>query len=152
MSCLYCQNHQISQGRPESRTDEMGFNRLAEKLLHKGYEVHGLIRRASTFNTHRLEHLYRDTHNGEDVKLYLHYGDLTSSDSLERIIHDVQPEEVYHLAAQSHVRVSFDLPDLFFIHIAAWKCLGTDVHHIYECWIESGGLYEVSPHLTFTKQ
>jgi len=83
---------------------------LAEMLLHKGYEVHGLIRRASTFNTGRLDHLYRDPHNGEDVKLYLHYGDLSSSDSLEKVIHDVGPDEVYHLAAQSHVRVSFDLP------------------------------------------
>ncbi len=84
---------------------------LAEMLLHKGYEVHGVIRRASTFNTRRLDHLYRDPHNGEEVKLYLHYGDLSSSDSLERVIHDVQPDEVYHLAAQSHVRVSFDLPE-----------------------------------------
>jgi len=83
---------------------------LAEMLLHKGYEVHGVIRRASTFNTLRLDHLYRDPHNGEDVKLYLHYGDLSSSDSLEKVIHDVGPDEVYHLAAQSHVRVSFDLP------------------------------------------
>ena len=84
---------------------------LAEMLLHKGYEVHGVIRRASTFNTNRLDHLYRDPHNGEEVKLYLHYGDLSSSDSLERVVHDVQPDEVYHLAAQSHVRVSFDLPE-----------------------------------------
>ena len=84
---------------------------LAEMLLHKGYEVHGVIRRASTFNTGRLDHLYRDPHNGEEVKLYLHYGDLSSSDSLERVIHEVQPDEVYHLAAQSHVRVSFDMPE-----------------------------------------
>lgn len=84
---------------------------LAEMLLHKGYEVHGVIRRASTFNTCRLDHLYHDPHNGEEVKLYLHYGDLSSSDSLERVIHDVHPDEVYHLAAQSHVRVSFDLPE-----------------------------------------
>lgn len=84
---------------------------LAEMLLHKGYEVHGVIRRASTFNTRRLDHLYKDPHNGEKVKLYLHYGDLSSSDSLERIVHLVQPDEVYHLAAQSHVRVSFDMPE-----------------------------------------
>ena len=84
---------------------------LAEMLLHKGYEVHGVIRRASTFNTRRLDHLYRDPHNGEKVQLFLHYGDLSSSDSLERVIHDVHPEEVYHLAAQSHVRVSFDMPE-----------------------------------------
>ena len=64
---------------------------LAEMLLHKGYEVHGVIRRASTFNTRRLDHIYKDPHNGEKVKLYLHYGDLSSSDSLERVIHDVQP-------------------------------------------------------------
>ncbi|MFO7944166.1 MAG: GDP-mannose 4,6-dehydratase [Anaerolineales bacterium] len=84
---------------------------LAELLLHKGYEVHGVIRRASTFNTRRIDHLYRDPHNGEDVRLYLHYGDLASSDSLERVIHDVVPEEVYNLGAQSHVRVSFDMPE-----------------------------------------
>ena len=84
---------------------------LTEMLLHKGYEVHGIIRRSSTFNTNRLDHIYRDPHNGEGVKLYLHYGDLASSDSLERVIHKVQPDEVYHLAAQSHVRVSFDLPE-----------------------------------------
>jgi len=84
---------------------------MAEMLLHKGYEVHGVIRRASTFNTRRLDHLYRDPHNGEKVHLFLHYGDLSSSDSLERVIHDVQPDEVYHLAAQSHVRVSFDMPE-----------------------------------------
>jgi len=84
---------------------------LAEMLLHKGYEVHGVIRRASTFNTRRLDHLYRDPHNGEKVQLFLHYGDLSSSDSLERVVHDVNPDEVYHLAAQSHVRVSFDMPE-----------------------------------------
>ena len=84
---------------------------LAELLLHKGYEVHGIIRRASTFNTRRIDHLYRDPHNGEDVRLHLHYGDLASSDSLERVIHDVVPDEVYNLGAQSHVRVSFDMPE-----------------------------------------
>ena len=83
---------------------------LAELLLHKGYEVHGVIRRASTFNTLRLDHLNHDPHDGEQVKLFLHYGDLSSSDSLERVIHEVHPDEVYHLAAQSHVRVSFDMP------------------------------------------
>lgn len=85
---------------------------LAELLLSKGYEVHGLIRRASTFNTRRIDHIYHDPHNnGEDVKLYLHYGDVTSPDSLLDIIYNVRPEEVYHLAAQSHVRVSFDMPE-----------------------------------------
>lgn len=84
---------------------------LTELLLAKGYEVHGIIRRASTFNTRRLDHLYRDPHNGEQVRLYLHYGDIGSSGNLSDIIRDVQPDEIYHLAAQSHVRVSFDLPD-----------------------------------------
>jgi GDPmannose 4,6-dehydratase len=84
---------------------------LAELLLSKGYEVHGLIRRASTFNTQRIDHLYRDPHNGIDVRLYLHYGDVTSAGSLLDIIYNVQPHEIYHLAAQSHVRVSFDLPE-----------------------------------------
>jgi GDPmannose 4,6-dehydratase len=84
---------------------------LAELLLSKNYEVHGLIRRASTFNTRRIDHIYRDPHNGKKVKLYLHYGDISSSGSLLDAIYDVQPEEIYHLAAQSHVRVSFDMPE-----------------------------------------
>ncbi|MCS6907494.1 MAG: GDP-mannose 4,6-dehydratase [Anaerolineales bacterium] len=84
---------------------------LAELLLSKGYEVHGLIRRASTFNTYRIDHLYRDPHNGEQVKLYLHYGDLANTGNLVDLIYDIRPDEVYHLAAQSHVRVSFDLPE-----------------------------------------
>ena len=84
---------------------------LAELLLYKGYEVHGVIRRSSTFNTRRLDHIYRDPHNGEDVRLFLHYGDLASSDSLESVIHEVHPDEVYNLGAQSHVRVSFDMPE-----------------------------------------
>ena len=84
---------------------------LAEFLLAKGYEVHGIIRRASSFNTRRLDHIYRDPHNGEDVRLYLHYGDIGSSGNLADIIRQVGPDEIYHLAAQSHVRVSFDLPD-----------------------------------------
>jgi GDPmannose 4,6-dehydratase len=84
---------------------------LAELLLSKGYEVHGLIRRASTFNTQRIDHLYHDPHNGEKVKLYLHYGDMANTGNLVDLIYSVQPEEVYHLAAQSHVRVSFDLPE-----------------------------------------
>jgi GDPmannose 4,6-dehydratase len=84
---------------------------LAELLLSKNYKVHGLIRRISTFNTRRIDHLYQDPHNGEDVHLYLHYGDLATSGSMLDIIYNVQPDEIYHLAAQSHVRVSFDLPD-----------------------------------------
>lgn len=85
---------------------------LAELLLSKGYEVHGLIRRASTFNTRRIDHIYHDPHgNGDPVNLYLHYGDITASDTLLDIIYNVRPEEIYHLAAQSHVRVSFDMPE-----------------------------------------
>ena len=84
---------------------------LAELLLHKGYEVHGIIRRASTFNTHRIDHIYRDPHNGEAVKLYLHYGDIAVAETLQHIIYEIKPDEIYHLAAQSHVRVSFDMPE-----------------------------------------
>ena len=84
---------------------------LAELLLSKGYEVHGIIRRSSTFNTNRVDHIYRDPHNGDKAKMRLHYGDLSSSDSLQNIIVDVQPDEIYNLAAQSHVRVSFDMPE-----------------------------------------
>ena len=83
---------------------------LAELLLSKGYEVHGLMRRASTFNTHRIDHLYRDPHL-PDTRLFLHYGDLSDSSLLTNIIYSVQPEEIYHLGAQSHVRVSFDMPE-----------------------------------------
>ncbi|HEY5996884.1 MAG TPA: GDP-mannose 4,6-dehydratase, partial [Candidatus Deferrimicrobiaceae bacterium] len=83
---------------------------LAEFLLSKGYEVHGIIRRASTFNTSRLDHFYVDPHI-EDARLFLHYGDLTESGQLTNLIYNVQPEEIYHLGAQSHVRVSFDIPE-----------------------------------------
>jgi len=83
---------------------------LAELLLSKGYEVHGIIRRASTFNTRRLEHIYEDPHH-PDVKLRLHYGDLSSGDQLAHLIYNVAPAEVYHLAAQSHVKVSFEIPE-----------------------------------------
>lgn len=83
---------------------------LAELLLAKGYEVHGVIRRASTFNTDRIDHIYQDPH-GEEVRLRLHYGDLSTSDQLTNLIYNVQPEEIYHLGAQSHVRVSFDVPE-----------------------------------------
>lgn len=83
---------------------------LAELLLAKGYEVHGIIRRASTFNTGRIDHLYQDQHiNG--VRLFLHYGDIADSTNLIKLLYRIQPEEVYHLAAQSHVRVSFDIPE-----------------------------------------
>lgn len=83
---------------------------LAEFLLSKGYEVHGLIRRASTFNTGRIDHLYKDPHV-HGVNLFLHYGDLADSGQLMEIIFNVQPDEIYNLAAQSHVRVSFDLAE-----------------------------------------
>jgi GDPmannose 4,6-dehydratase len=83
---------------------------LAELLLEKGYEVHGLIRRASTFNTGRVEHLYTDPHE-EGARFFLHYGDLTDGSRLVTLLQKIQPDEVYHLAAQSHVRVSFDEPE-----------------------------------------
>ncbi len=83
---------------------------LAELLLSKGYEVHGIIRRASTFNTGRLEPIYADPHAGKS-RLFLHYGDLSDASALARLIGRIQPEEVYNLAAQSHVRVSFDSPE-----------------------------------------
>ena len=83
---------------------------LADLLLAKGYEVHGIIRRASSFNTGRIDHLYTDPHvNG--VKMFLHYGDLSDSVNLVKLLYDLKPDEVYHLAAQSHVRVSFDIPE-----------------------------------------
>ena len=83
---------------------------LAELLLDKGYEVHGLIRRASTFNTGRIEHLYKDPHDPE-ARLFLHYGDLTDGSRLVTLLGSIQPDEVYNLAAQSHVRVTFDEPE-----------------------------------------
>jgi GDPmannose 4,6-dehydratase len=83
---------------------------LAEFLLAKGYEVHGLIRRASTFNTSRISHLYQDLHE-TDTKLFLHYGDLSDGSRLANLIAKIEPDEIYNLAAQSHVRVSFDAPE-----------------------------------------
>ena len=83
---------------------------LAELLLEKGYEVHGIIRRASTFNTDRIDHLYEDPHiNGK--KLFLHYGDLADGVQMVKLLYNLQPDEIYHLGAQSHVRVSFDVPE-----------------------------------------
>src|SRR5574344_3139661 len=87
---------------------------LAEFLLEKGYEVHGIIRRSSSFNTGRIEHLYideliEDMH--KERKVYLHYGDLTDSESMIRLIREIQPDEIYNLAAQSHVQVSFEVPE-----------------------------------------
>lgn len=83
---------------------------LAELLLEKGYEVHGIIRRASTFNTHRIDHLYKDRHN-KDVRMFLHYGDMTDSSNLNRLLEKIEPDEIYNLAAQSHVKVSFEVPE-----------------------------------------
>jgi GDPmannose 4,6-dehydratase len=82
---------------------------LAELLLSKGYEVHGIIRRASTFNTERIDPIYQDRHES-GARMFLHYGDLTDANGLSRLIRTIKPTEVYNLAAQSHVRVSFDQP------------------------------------------
>lgn len=85
---------------------------LCEFLLSKGYEVHGIIRRSSTFNTRRIDHLYKDPHvNGTILHFYLHYGDLSSTDCFLEILNNVKPDEIYNLAAQSHVRASFDMPE-----------------------------------------
>ena len=83
---------------------------LAEQLLAKGYEVHGLVRRSSSFNTERIDPLYRDPHE-QGVKLFLHHGDLSESSRLVRLVYELDPHEVYHLGSQSHVRVSFDIPE-----------------------------------------
>ncbi|ABB31722.1 GDP-mannose 4,6-dehydratase [Geobacter metallireducens RCH3] len=83
---------------------------LAELLLQKGYEVHGMIRRSSSFNTGRINHIYRDPHE-KDVRLFLHYGDLNDASSINTLLRIVQPDEIYNLGAQSHVRVSFDVPE-----------------------------------------
>jgi len=93
---------------------------LAELLLKKGYEVHGLKRRSSLINTARIDHLYRDLH-GQNIRFILHYGDLTDSTNLIRLIQEIQPDEIYNLAAQSHVRVSFELP----LYTAEVDALGT---------------------------
>ena len=83
---------------------------LAELLLSKGYEVHGIIRRSSTFNTSRIDHIFVDLHD-PNARLFLHYGDLSDSEQISNIIYNVKPDEIYHLGAQSHVRVSFDMPE-----------------------------------------
>jgi GDPmannose 4,6-dehydratase len=93
---------------------------LSELLIAKGYEVHGIVRRSSSFNTERIDHLYRDPHEG-DVQLRLHYGDLNDASSLQSIISEVKPDEIYNLGAQSHVRVSFDIPE----YTAEVTALGT---------------------------
>jgi len=86
---------------------------LAELLLEKGYEVHGIIRRSSSFNTDRLEHIYHDPHE-QGVRLFNHYGDLADATALIKLLYELQPDEVYHLGAQSHVRVSFEIPEYTF--------------------------------------
>ena len=83
---------------------------LAELLLKKGYEVHGMIRRSSSFNTGRIDHIYQDPHE-TGVRLLLHYGDLNDASSLNKVLRDVRPDEIYNLGAQSHVNVSFDIPE-----------------------------------------
>ena len=83
---------------------------LAELLVEKNYEVHGMIRRASSFNRERIEHIYKDPY-GKQLSFFLHYGDLTDSSNLNRMLERVQPDEIYNLAAQSHVKVSFDVPE-----------------------------------------
>src|SRR4051812_2713601 len=83
---------------------------LAEFLLAKDYEVHGLIRRSSTFNTDRINHIYQDPHE-KSARLFLHYGDLADASNLNRLLRKIRPDEIYHLGAQSHVRVSFDMPE-----------------------------------------
>ena len=103
---------------------------LAEFLLNKGYIVHGIKRRSSSFNTARIDHLYRDPHT-EGVRFFLHHGDLTDSTNLIRIIQQTQPDEIYNLAAQSHVAVSFELPEYFDainkdvqVYVSSYKCFG----------------------------
>lgn len=93
---------------------------LAELLLEKGYEVHGLKRRASSFNTSRIDHIYEDSHHA-GRRLFLHYGDLTDSSNLVRLMKEIEPDEVYNLAAQSHVKVSWDCPE----YTADTDALGT---------------------------
>ena len=93
---------------------------LAENLLQKGYEVHGIIRRSSSFNTARLDHLYSDKEI-MDKKLFLHYGDLVDTSNLNRLLEKIEPDEIYNLAAQSHVKVSFEIPD----YTAQVDALGT---------------------------
>ena len=83
---------------------------LAELLLAKGYEVHGMVRRSSTFNRSRIDHIHIDSHDPK-ARLFLHYGDLADSEQITNIIYNIKPDEVYHLGAQSHVRVSFDIPE-----------------------------------------
>ena len=93
---------------------------LAEFLLSKGYEVHGIIRWDSIFTTERIDHIYRDPHIN-NVRMFLHYGDMTDTGNLERLVNQIKPDEIYHLAAMSHVKVSFDMPE----YAANTDALGT---------------------------
>ena len=106
---------------------------LTELLLAKGYQVHGIVRRASTFNTDRIQHLYRDPHDPE-TRLFLHYGDVTDASGLRRVLEKVQPDEIYNLAAQSHVRVSFDQAEYTADVVAtgALRVLEALRHHVEE--------------------
>ena len=104
---------------------------LAELLLSKGYEVHGLIRRASTFNTHRIDHIYQDAHD-TNPRLFLHHGDLDTNEQITHLIYNVQPDEIYHLGAQSHVRVSFDTPEY------TGNITGLGAMRLLECLRRSG--------------
>ena len=100
---------------------------LAELLLEKGYEVHGIIRRASTFNTERIDHLYQDPHiNG--VRLFLHFGDIADSTNLIKLLYRIQPDEIYHLAAQSHAIHSFNGN---FVHRTKYYSLRQREHRLY---------------------
>ncbi len=104
---------------------------LAELLLEKGYEVHGIIRRASSFNTARIDHIYSDQHF-DDTKMFLHYGDLTDSVALVKLLYELKPDEIYNLGAQSHVRVSFDIPE------STGDIVGLGAQRILEAIRESG--------------
>jgi GDPmannose 4,6-dehydratase len=105
---------------------------LAELLLEKGYEVHGIVRRSSSFNTDRIDHLYRDPHE-QGVRLFTHYGDLSDSVALVKLLYELQPDEIYHLGAQSHVRVSFDIPEYTF------DITGSGTVRLLEAIREAGG-------------
>jgi GDPmannose 4,6-dehydratase len=93
---------------------------LSELLLRKGYQVHGLVRRSSTFNTSRIDHIYQDLHS-ENIRFKLHYADMTDAVGLSNLIREIEPHEIYNLAAQSHVKVSFEMPD----YTAQVDALGT---------------------------
>jgi GDPmannose 4,6-dehydratase len=114
---------------------------LAEQLLDKGYHVHGIVRRSSSFNTDRIDHLYRDPHES-GVQLFTHHGDLSDSVSLTKLLYELQPDEIYHLGAQSHVRVSFDIPEYTFDITGAGTLRILDA--IRESGITSARFYQAS--------